>query len=102
MYAVIVAGGHQYRVAEGDTVVIDRMDGNEGDKVTFDKVLMLGGAKTAVGAPLVAGAKVEATIKRQFRDEKIIVFKYKRKKNYQRKKGHRQQLTEIQIGKIVN
>lgn len=100
MYAVIKAGGHQYRVKEGDVLQIDKLEGQAGDKVTFDKVLMVGGAKTTIGAPLVAGASVDATIKEQLRAPKIIVFKYKRRKNYKRTKGHKQPITTVEIGKI--
>lgn len=100
MYAVIKAGGHQYRVKEGETLQVDKIEGQPGDKITFDKVLMVGGANTTIGAPLVAGAVVEATIKEQLRAPKIIVFKYKRRKNYKVTRGHKQPITMIEIGKI--
>lgn len=100
MYAVIQTGAHQYRVKEGDTVTIDKIEGNAGDKVTFDKVMMVGGSKVVVGAPLVAGASVEATITGQTRNPKIIIFKYKRRKNYKRTQGHKQPVTVVTIGKI--
>ena len=100
MYAVIQAGGHQYRVNQGDEVVVDSIPGKEGDKITLDKVLMVGGKATVVGAPFVSGAKVQATIKKQHRLDKVLVFKYKRRKNYKRTRGHRQNVTTLEIGKI--
>lgn len=100
MYAVIKAGGHQYKVKEGDSLTIDKVSGQAGDKVTFDKVLMIGGAKSVVGAPLVSGAVVEATIKDQVREPKIIVFKYRRRKNSKVKRGHKQPVTVVEIKKI--
>lgn len=100
MYAVIEAGSRQFKVSEGQTLIIDRIPGNAGDTYTFSKVLMVGGAKTVVGAPLVAGASVSATIKTQTRGAKITIFKYKRRKNYKRSAGHRQPITVVEIGKI--
>ena len=100
MYAVIKAGGHQYKVQEGESLTIDRQVGEAGDKLTFDKVLMIGGSKTVLGLPLVAGAFVEATIKEQKRNPKIIVFKYRRRKNSKVKQGHKQPVTVIEIVKI--
>lgn len=100
MYAVIKAGGHQYRVQEGDKITIDRLEGEPGDKVTFGEVLMVGGEKVSFGAPLLSGASVEATISSQKRNDKIVVFKYKRRKNYKRTRGHKQPVTLVQINKI--
>lgn len=100
MYAVFQAGGHQYKAQNGDVLTVDKIEGNEGDKVSFDKVLMLGGKKVAIGTPLVSGAKVTATIKKQFRDNKVLVFKYKRRKNYKKLHGHKQPLTSIEINEI--
>ena len=100
MYAVIKAGGHQYKVSEGDKLEVDFLKGNEGDKVTFDSVLMVGGSDQKFGAPFVGGASVEATISKQTRAPKVIVFKYKRRKNYKRTKGHKQPLTVVEINKI--
>lgn len=97
MHAVFKTGGHQYRVAAGDKVKIDLLPGKEGDKVTFDAVMMVG---DKVGAPLVAGATVEATITAQKRDPKVTVFKYKRRKNYKRTYGHRQSVTFVEINKV--
>lgn len=100
MYAVIQAGSRQFKVSEGQTLIIDRVPGNAGDTYTFDKVLLVGGTKTVVGAPVVAGASVSATIKSQARGEKVTIFKYKRRKNYKRTQGHRQPITVLEIGKI--
>ena len=100
MYAVIKAGAHQYKVQEGETLRIDKIEGSAGDKVTFDRVLMIGGEKNGIGAPYLANANVEAEIKGQVRDPKIVVFKFKRRKNYKRKRGHKQQATVVEIKKI--
>jgi len=97
MYAVIRTGGKQYRVAEGETLRVEKLAGDVGSAVEFAEVLMLGGQKVAVGTPLVKGAKVTAEILGQDRAKKIIVFKMKRRKNYRRKQGHRQPFTEIRI-----
>jgi large subunit ribosomal protein L21 len=100
MYAVIQTGGKQYRVAQGDTVRVEKLEGKIGDTVTFDKVLLVGGDAIKVGKPLVQGAKVEAKIVAQTRAPKIIIFKFRRRKNYRRKQGHRQPLTALQITSI--
>lgn len=97
MYAVIKTGGKQYRVAEGDKIRVEKLPGDVGSEVTFDEVLMVGGDKVSVGAPLVSGASVKAKIVAQDRAKKVIVFKYKRRKGYRRKYGHRQPYTELQI-----
>ena len=97
MYAVIKTGGKQYRVTEGDRLRVEKLPGDVGLDITFDEVLMLGGDKVAIGKPLVAGAKVTARIVAQDRDKKVIVFKFRRRKNYRRKRGHRQPFTEIKI-----
>jgi len=97
MYAVIKTGGKQYRVSEGDTLRVEKLDGDVGAKVEFDEVLMIGGDKVAVGKPTVSGAKVTAEIVAQDKAKKIIVFKMKRRKNYRRKQGHRQPYTELRI-----
>ncbi len=97
MYAVIRTGGKQYRVSEGDRVRIEKLPGELGANITFDEVLMIGGDKIAVGKPLVTGAKVTATIVTQDRAKKVIVFKFRRRKNMRRKRGHRQPFTEVQI-----
>lgn len=100
MYAVVTAGSRQFKVQEGETLVLDRLPGNAGETFTFTKVLMIGGEKTVLGAPLVAGATVEATIKSHSLDDKIMIFKYKRRKNYKRSFGHRQPITTLEIKKI--
>ena len=101
MYAVIETGGKQYKVSEGDVVFIEKMDAAEGETVTFDKVLVVAdGENVNVGAPTVAGATVTAKVEKQGKAKKIYVFKMKRKKNYRRKKGHRQPFTKVEISKI--
>ena len=103
MFAIIRSGGKQYRVAEGQTVLVERdVLGNvQDDKVTFGEVLMIGGDKPAVGLPTVSGASVSATVVRESRGSKIIVFKRKRRKNHtKRKHGHRQDLVELRIEEI--
>jgi large subunit ribosomal protein L21 len=97
MYAVIKTGGKQYRVAQGDTLRVEKLVGNVGDTVTFDQVLLIGGDALKIGMPLVKGAKVTAKIAVQDRAKKIIVFKFKRRKNYRRKAGHRQPFTALEI-----
>ena len=91
----------QYRVAQGDRLRIEKLPGDPGATVTFDEVLMIGGDKVAVGKPLVKGAKVTATIVTQDRAKKVIVFKFRRRKNYRRKRGHRQPYTELKITGIT-
>lgn len=98
MYAVFENGSHQYRVSAGDLVTIDRRPGAHGDDVVFDKVLLVaGGEGTLIGAPTLAGATVTGTIVRQFRDKKIIIQKFRRRKNMRRKRGHRQYYTTVKI-----
>ncbi len=100
MYAVIKTGGKQYRVSQGDTLRVEKLLGKRGDKVTFDEILMIGGEALTLGKPHVAGAKVVATIVEQNRDKKIIIFKFRRRKNYRRKAGHRQPYTALKIESI--
>ncbi len=101
MFAVIVTGGKQYKVAEGDTLFVEKLNAEEGSAVTFDQVLMVGeGDSVTVGAPVVDGAKVEAKVVKNGKAKKIYVFKMKRKKNERTKKGHRQPYTKIEITKI--
>ena len=100
MYAVIKTGGKQYRVAQGDTLRVEKLAGNVGDTVTLSEVLLLGGDALKIGKPTVAGAAVEAQITAQGRGEKIVVFKFRRRKNYRRKAGHRQPITPLQITSI--
>jgi len=97
MYAVIKTGGKQYRVSEGEILHVEKLAGNPGDEVSFDEVLMVGGDKTKVGTPFVKGASVKAQIVSQDRDKKIIVFKFRRRKNYRKKQGHRQPYTQLKI-----
>jgi large subunit ribosomal protein L21 len=99
-FAVIQTGGKQYRVAQGDVLRVEKLAGDVGAAVTFDKVLLVGGDSTKVGTPLVKGAKVDAQIVAQGRDKKIIVFKFRRRKNYRRKNGHRQPYTELKITSV--
>lgn len=101
MFAVIKSGGHQYRVKAGDTVTLDLLEGNVGDTVKFENVLMVtDGDKTNCGAPLVKGATVVGKITDQFRSPKILVLKYKRRKNHKKMMGHRQHQTTVEISKI--
>ena len=101
MYAIIVTGGKQYKVSEGDTLFIEKLEAEEGSVVTFDQVLMVGeGEDVKVGVPTVEGAAVEAKVVKNGKAKKIYVFKMKRKKNYRRKKGHRQPYTKVEITKI--
>ena len=101
MYAVIVTGGKQYKVSEGDVLFVEKLEAEEGAAVTFDQVLAAGeGENVKVGAPTVEGATVEAKVVKNGRSKKIYVFKMKRKKNYRRKQGHRQPFTKIEITKI--
>ena len=101
MYAVIQAGGRQYKVVEGDTIAVDFFEAPEGANVTFDQVLMTGGETTTIGTPTVEGASVEATVVGHGKADKIIVFKMKRRKNYRRRNGHRQQYTDLKIDGIL-
>ena len=101
MHAIIETGGKQYKVAEGDTLFIEKLPAEAGDAVTFRKVLaVIDGDKLTVGTPVVEGAKVDASVVKNGKGKKIIVFKYKPKKNYRRKQGHRQPYTKVTIGKI--
>ena len=100
MYAVIRTGGKQYKVAANDVITVEKLAGDAGAVIQFDEVLMVGGDKNAVGAPLVAGACVTATVLDQIKGDKVIVFKKKRRHNYRRKRGHRQLGTVIRIAGI--
>ncbi|MGI6706397.1 MAG: 50S ribosomal protein L21 [Clostridia bacterium] len=101
MYAVIQTGGKQYRVQEGDILFIEKLSAAEGDTVEFDDVLMVSDENgIKVGTPTVEGAKVEAKVLAHGKGKKIIVFKYKPKKNYRRKQGHRQPYSKVEIVKI--
>ena len=96
MYAIIATGGKQYRVSEGDTIYIEKLDNQEGDVVSFP-VLLLSGDDITVGKPYVEGAEVTGKVVRQGKGQKIVIFKYKSKKNYRRKAGHRQPFTQVEI-----
>jgi large subunit ribosomal protein L21 len=101
MYAVIQTGGKQYRVAAGETLRVEKLELNAGDKVAFDSLLFADDAgKISIGAPLVAGIKVQAEVVEQGLGKKIILFKYKRRKSYRRKNGHRQPFTSLKITSI--
>jgi large subunit ribosomal protein L21 len=100
MYAVIRTGGKQYKVAANDVITVEKLPVDAGSVVQFDEVLMVGGGKNSVGAPLVAGACVTGTVLDQIKGDKVIVFKKKRRHNYRRKNGHRQLGTVIRIAGI--
>jgi large subunit ribosomal protein L21 len=100
MYAIIDTGGKQIKVQEGQEIYIEKIDAAEGETVTFDKVLFVGGDTIKVGNPTVEGATVTAKVEKHGRQKKIVVFKYKPKKNYRRKQGHRQPYTKVVIEKI--
>lgn len=101
MHAIIETGGKQFRVTEGDTIFVEKLDVNAGDAITFDQVLaVIDGDKATFGTPVVEGAKVEASVVKNGKGKKVIVFKYKPKKGYRRKQGHRQPYTKVTIGKI--
>ncbi|HSU40184.1 MAG TPA: 50S ribosomal protein L21 [Polyangiaceae bacterium] len=99
-YAIIRSGGKQYRVAEGDTVRVDLMSGAAGDKIKFEDVLMIGGDEPKIGSPLVTGAAVEAEVVGQVQGDKLVVFKFRKRKRSRRKAGHRQSFTAVKITKV--
>lgn len=102
MFAIIKTGGKQYKVAPNDVIMVEKLVGASGDLIEFKEVLMMGqGDSIKVGAPLVGNAIVSGTILEQIRDDKIIIFKKKKRHNYRRKNGHRQSLTVIKIGEIL-
>lgn len=102
MFAVVEIGGHQYKVTENDTLFVDRQANETDDEITFDRVLLISdGDKVTVGTPVVEKASISASVVRNLKADKIIVFKKKRRKGYQKRNGHRQHLTEIKIGKIT-
>mgnify|MGYP002627307569 CR=1 FL=1 len=101
MYAIIESCGKQYKVSQGDVVFFEKLDAEEGKKVTFDKVVLVSDdKKVEVGAPYVKGVKVEGKVVENGKGKKIIVYKYKAKKNYRRTQGHRQPFTKVEITKI--
>ena len=102
MYAIFEDGSHQFRVSEGDRIVVDRRQGDPGSELVFSKVLLVAGPGGAtIGTPVVEGARVEAKIVDQFRDKKIIIQKFRRRKNMRRRNGHRQPYTTVQITSVV-
>ena len=101
MHAIIVTGGKQYKVTEGDVLYIEKLDAEAGEAVTFDKVLaVLDGDKATFGTPVVEGASVTANVVTNGKGKKVLVFKYKPKKNYRRRQGHRQPYTKVEITKV--
>ena len=102
MYAIIETGSKQYKVEEGDTVQIEKIAASPGEEVTFDKVLLIGGVKgSLIGQPNVVGSKVVGQLLRHDRGEKIVIGKFKKRKKYRRKAGHRQDVSVVQIKQIV-
>lgn len=101
MYAVIKTGGKQYRVAAGDVIKVEKLDGEVGQTVDFDQVLMVGGDETKIGAPLVDGAKVSAEVLEQGKGDKVLIFKKIRRHKYRRTRGHRQHQTVLRISDIA-
>ena len=100
MYEIIATGGKQYRVSEGDVIYIEKIDAQVDSTVSFDVLLMGNDGDVKIGTPVVEGVKVEGKVVGQIRGEKIVVYKYKSKKNYRRKQGHRQPYTKVEITKI--
>ena len=100
MYAIIATGGKQYKVSEGDIIKVEKLGVAEGETVTFDQVLAVNNGSLSIGTPTVAGATVTATVVREGKDKKVIVYKYKNKTGYHKKNGHRQLFTQVKIEKI--
>jgi len=100
MYAIIKTGGKQFKVQEGDVIYIEKLFANEGETVEFDEVLLISNNGLTVGNPTVAGATVTGKVEKHGKGKKVIVFKYKAKKNYHKKQGHRQPFTKVVIEKI--
>lgn len=101
MYAIVDSGGKQYKVEEGDILKVEKLSGEVGDKFSFDKILMFSdGKEVNIGTPLLEDVMVNGHIVEQGKTKKIIVFKYKRRKRYRRKQGHRQQFTAVKIDSI--
>lgn len=102
MYAVILTGGKQYRVEEGEVLRVEKLAAEEGASIDFDRVLMVGeGESVRVGTPVVEGARVSATVKSHGRGEKVHIIKFRRRKHYMRRQGHRQSYTEIEVTGIA-
>ena len=101
MHAIIETGGKQFRVTDGDTIFVEKLDVNAGDAITFDQVLaVIDGDKATFGTPVVEGAKVEASVVKNGKGKKVMIFKYNPKKGYRKRQGHRQPYTKVTIGKI--
>ena len=101
MHAIIVTGGKQYKVAEGDVLFIEKLDAQADQAVTFDKVLaVIDGDNATIGTPVVEGAKVDAKVLKNGKGKKIMIFKYNSKKGYRKRQGHRQPYTKVEISKI--
>ncbi|MCR5793288.1 MAG: 50S ribosomal protein L21 [Lachnospiraceae bacterium] len=100
MYAIIATGGKQYKVAEGDIIKVEKLGVEAGETVTFDQVLAVSDGELKVGNPTVDGASVSASVVKEGKGKKVIVYKYKRKTGYHKKNGHRQQFTQVKIEKI--
>ncbi len=102
MYAIFEDGSHQFRVREGDRIVVDRREGEPGSELVFPKVLLISGdGEPTIGAPVVEGARVTAQVVEQFRDKKIVIQKFRRRKNMRRRQGHRQPYTKVLITGIA-
>ena len=100
MYAIIATGGKQYKVAEGDVIKVEKLGAAAGENIVFDQVLVVSGDDVKVGNPTVEGATVTASVVKEGKAKKVIVYKYKRKTGYHKKNGHRQQYTQVKIEKI--
>ena len=102
MYAVVKTGGKQYRVSPGDSIEVEKLPYQVGEQIELDQVLLVAnGSDAEIGRPLIDGARVKATVTRQARGRKVIIFKYRPSKRYRRKKGHRQHYTRLRIDEIV-
>lgn len=103
MFAIVKTGGKQYKVSKDSLIKVEQIEGEKGSKISLDHVLLIGESEKAsfIGTPTVKGASVKAEITSQFKDDKVIVFKKKRRQNYRRKQGHRQNLTELKILDII-
>jgi large subunit ribosomal protein L21 len=101
MYAIIATGGKQYKVTEGDVIRVEKLKIRAGETVTFDEVLVVNDGDMKIGDPTVAGASVQATVVEEGKARKVIVYRYKPKTGYHKKKGHRQSYTKVKIDKII-
>ncbi len=100
MYAIVETGGKQYRVSQGSIINVEKLPAQVGEEVVLDQVLLVSGEQYKVGSPLVEGAKVVAKVLQQDKEKKVLVFKFKSKKNYRRRQGHRQPFTKLQVQSI--